>query len=226
MHKTLIQRLDNIFLHFTLETSKSVSSCVHLIITKICRMGELHLLHDIDFVDCFQFNTKCVHWGFGWWRCHLRSDCSWQARTDHITLVITLRSSSSLKISLSLLPDKQRLESLLVLLVLYCVDEGVDSSGHPGQHRGDDVEGRLLHVIIKNIDQHQGQEANEEQHEDGQHHLGQLDVLFTVFLVALLNSQLWLRHWSSKTMILYFLSCSFDFVEYCWVTRNYHNWWE
>ena len=61
MHKTLIQRLDNTFLHFTLETCKSVSSCVQLIITKICRMSELHLLHDIDFVDCFQFNTKCVH---------------------------------------------------------------------------------------------------------------------------------------------------------------------
>ena len=32
------------------------------------------------------------------------------------------------------------LEGLLVLPVLEGVDKGVDGGGHPGQHRGDDVD--------------------------------------------------------------------------------------
>ena len=59
----------------------------------------------------------------------------------------------------------------MILSVLEGVDEGVDSGGHPGEHRGDHVEGGDAEVIIDNIDQHQGQEADQERDEDRQHHL-------------------------------------------------------
>ena len=40
------------------------------------------------------------------------------------------------------------LEGLLVLPVLEGVDEGVDGGGHPGQHRGDDVDGWEGHLGV------------------------------------------------------------------------------
>ena len=69
------------------------------------------------------------------------------------------------------------LECLLILSVLEGVDEGVDGGGHPGEDRGDDVEGGHVDLVINHIDQHQREEADEEADEDGQHHLGQSEVL-------------------------------------------------
>ena len=63
------------------------------------------------------------------------------------------------------------LEGLLILSVLEGVYERVDGGGHPGEHRGDHVQGGDTELIINHIDQHQGQEADKERDEDGQHHL-------------------------------------------------------
>ena len=63
------------------------------------------------------------------------------------------------------------LEGLLILSVLEGVDERVDGGGHPGEHRGDHVQGGDAELIINHIDQHQGQEADQERDEDSQHHL-------------------------------------------------------
>ena len=72
---------------------------------------------------------------------------------------------------------QQLLESLLVLSVLKRVDERVHDRRHPGQDRGHHVEGGDLDVVVNDIDQHEGQETDQEGDEDGQHHLGEAEVL-------------------------------------------------
>ena len=39
------------------------------------------------------------------------------------------------------------------------------------------MEGRDLDVVVNDIDQHEGQETDEEGDEDGKHHLGEAEVL-------------------------------------------------
>ena len=70
------------------------------------------------------------------------------------------------------------LEGLLILSVLEGVNEWVDGRGHPGEHRGDDMEGGDTEVIIDDIDQHQGEEADQERDEDSQHHLDREAVFY------------------------------------------------
>ena len=43
---------------------------------------------------------------------------------------------------------------------------------------GNDVDGGEGDVIVDDVDQHQGQEADQEGDEDGQHHLCQPEVLY------------------------------------------------
>ena len=66
---------------------------------------------------------------------------------------------------------------LLILPVLESVDEWVDGGGHPGENTGYDVDGREGHVVVDHVDQHEGEEADQEGDEDGQHHLCQSKVL-------------------------------------------------
>ena len=77
------------------------------------------------------------------------------------------------------------LEGLLILSVFEGVNEWVDSGGHPGEHRGDDMEGGDTEVIIDDIDQHQGEEADQEGDEDSQHHLDREAVLNKYLYVIL-----------------------------------------
>ena len=49
---------------------------------------------------------------------------------------------------------------MLVLSVLEGVDDWVDDGGGPGQHGSQDVEERVLDVVVGNVDQHQGEEAD------------------------------------------------------------------
>ena len=51
-------------------------------------------------------------------------------------------------------------EGLLVLPVLECVDEGVDDGRGPGEDGGQDVQEGELDVLVGNVDQHQGEEAD------------------------------------------------------------------
>ena len=76
--------------------------------------------------------------------------------------------------------DKKALylfESLLILPVLEGVDKGVDGGGHPGEDGGDDVEGGHVNIVVYDVDKHEGEEADEEGDEDGEHHLGEAQVL-------------------------------------------------
>ena len=73
---------------------------------------------------------------------------------------------------------QQLLESLLVLAVFKRIDKRVDRGRHPGEDRGHHVEGGDLDVVVNNVDQHEGQETDEEGNENGQHHLGEAKVLF------------------------------------------------
>ena len=57
-------------------------------------------------------------------------------------------------------------EGLLILSVLEGVDEGVDGGGHPGEDGGDDVERGDAEVVVDDVDQHQGKEADQERNED------------------------------------------------------------
>jgi hypothetical protein len=51
-------------------------------------------------------------------------------------------------------------EGLLVLPVLECVDEGVDHGRGPCEDGGQDVQEGELDVLVGNVDQHQGEEAD------------------------------------------------------------------
>ncbi len=51
-------------------------------------------------------------------------------------------------------------KGLLVLPVLECVDEGVDDGRGPGEDGGQDVQEGELDVLVGDVDQHQGEEAD------------------------------------------------------------------
>lgn len=53
------------------------------------------------------------------------------------------------------------------------VNKRIDDARRPAHDRGEDVHEWHLDFVVKHICEHEGQEAEQEAHEDGQHHSGQ-----------------------------------------------------
>lgn len=70
------------------------------------------------------------------------------------------------------LAEDHRLVGLPVLLVHDHIDDGVDAGGEVEQDVAADVQAGVLHILVGHLDYGDGQVADDEGQEDGQHHLG------------------------------------------------------